>query len=130
MCSAYSVTPASKNCRHTAGTSPSTAGKGNATATFPRVHRKFCGFFYPNKMGNILLRSLKELLGRERMQLVMQEGGIADLLENPPPNNLKKTYPFRGVSGIIEGLETVFGTDGDQMETNQENGMANEEVRT
>jgi integrase len=26
--------------------------------------------------------------------------------------------------------ETVFGTDGDQMETNQENGMAGEEVRT
>ena len=69
-------------------------------------------FFYPNKMGNILLRALKELLGRETMDLVMQEGGIGDLLADPPPNDFTKAYPFRGVSGITAGLENVFGTEG------------------
>lgn len=68
-------------------------------------------FFYPNKMGNILHRSLKELLGRDQMELVMQEGGIGDLLADYPPNDLKKNYPFRGVSGITEGLEAVFGVE-------------------
>ena len=69
-------------------------------------------YFYPNKMGNILLRALKELLGRETMDLVMHEGGIGDLLENPPPNDFSKSYPFRGVSGITAGLENVYGVDG------------------
>ncbi len=68
-------------------------------------------FYYPNKMGNILLRSLKEMLGREQTELVLQEGGIGGLLEDFPPNDLSKNYPFRGVSGITEGLENVFGTE-------------------
>jgi hypothetical protein len=69
-------------------------------------------YFYPNKMGNILHRALKELLGREAMDLVMREGGIGDLLEDPPPNDFTKSYPFRGVSGITAGLENVYGVEG------------------
>lgn len=68
-------------------------------------------FFYPNKMANILLRSLKEILGREQMELVLQEGGLSEYIANIPPNDLGKGYPFRGVSGITIGLENVLGVE-------------------
>jgi len=68
-------------------------------------------FFYPNKMANILLRVLKEILGREQMELVMKEGGIEEFVVNFPPNDLSKGYPFRAVSGITAGLETVLGVE-------------------
>ena len=67
--------------------------------------------FYPNKMGNILLRALKETLGREQMELVLREGSIEEFVDNFPPNNLSKGFPFRGVSGVAIGLETVFGVE-------------------
>ncbi len=67
--------------------------------------------FYPNKMSHILLRSLKETLGREQMELVLREGGLEEFVDEFPPNNLKKGYPFHGVSGITAGLETVFGVE-------------------
>ena len=68
-------------------------------------------FFYPNKMSNILLRTMKELLGRDQMELVMQEGQLEEFLQDFPPNDLKKEYPFRGVSGITAGLENVLGVE-------------------
>jgi len=68
-------------------------------------------FFYPNKMSNIMLRALRETLGREQMELVMKEGGIEEFLQDFPPNDLRKGYPFRGVSGVTAGLENVFGVE-------------------
>ena len=67
--------------------------------------------FYPNKMGNILLRTMKEILGREQMQLALQEGGMADFIEDFPPNDLSKSFPFRGVVGVTVGLENLFGIE-------------------
>lgn len=68
-------------------------------------------FFYPNKMSNILLRALKETLGREQMGFVMREGGLEEFVDNYPPNDLRKEYPFYGVSGITAGLESVYGIE-------------------
>lgn len=68
-------------------------------------------FFYPNKMSNILLRALKETLGREQMEFVMREGGLEEFIDNFPPNDLRKEYPFYGVSGVTIGLEAVYGIE-------------------
>ena len=67
--------------------------------------------FYPNKMSNILLRALKETLGREQMELVLREGGLEEYINEYPPNNLKKEYPFHAVSGVTAGLENVLGIE-------------------
>ena len=67
--------------------------------------------YYPNKMGNIMLRALKETLGREQMELAMREGGLEAYINEFPPNNLKKEYPFYAVRGVTAGLENVFGVE-------------------
>lgn len=67
--------------------------------------------YYPNKMGNILLHTLKETLGREQMDLAMREGGLEAYINEFPTNNLKKEYPFYAVSGVTAGLENVLGVE-------------------
>ncbi len=67
-------------------------------------------FFYPNRMGRILLLSLRKELGPDRLHEVLAAAGQAKLTTGLLPNNLDKRFSFESISALQEANEKVFGT--------------------
>lgn len=66
-------------------------------------------YYYPNRMGRIILLSMKKELGSERLNEVLRVAGHESLLTHLPPGNLEKKFPFETVSALQAATEQVFG---------------------
>jgi hypothetical protein len=65
-------------------------------------------YFYPNRMGRVILSAMEAAMGREQLDEVLKAAGMAHL-QKLPPNNLEKKFPFEWVSALQEGTEKVYG---------------------
>src|SRR5689334_18571614 len=66
-------------------------------------------YFYPNRMGRIILQSMKVELGPEAYLDVLQTAQLQRLLSTLPLNNFDKRFPFVEVSALQAATEQVFG---------------------
>lgn len=69
-------------------------------------------FFYPQKMGRVMLLGLEEVTGKSGLASILDLGGLAHLKQNPPPATADKTFGFEAVSQIHQSLEQQFGPRG------------------
>jgi hypothetical protein len=67
-------------------------------------------YYYPNRMGWIILRSMKNQLGPDRMAEVLKVAGLNQLGTGWLPRNLDKRFSFETISALQEATEKVFGT--------------------
>jgi len=67
-------------------------------------------YFYPNRMGWIILRSMKNQLGPDLMTEVLKVAGLNQLGTGWLPRNLDKRFSFETISALQEATEKVFGT--------------------
>ncbi len=70
------------------------------------------GYFYPNKMGRIVLLSLEEIIGKNAFIAILHEAGLQRYIPDLPPNDLNKQFGFEELSQIQLALEQVFGPRG------------------
>jgi len=68
--------------------------------------------FYPNKIGRLFLLSLEDVMGRNGVNALLNLAGAKHLVNNYPPNDLKREFPFRDVSAISHATETMYGSRG------------------
>jgi predicted hydrocarbon binding protein len=68
-------------------------------------------YFYPNRMGLIILRSMEGLIGKTAVNAVLHEAGLGHYLESYPANNLERGFPFEDLSRLQAGVETVHGIE-------------------
>lgn len=66
-------------------------------------------FFYPNRMGAIILRSMEELIGRAALEEVLHEAGLQDYMQQYPPNDLELAFPFDHLGALQAAVEQVHG---------------------
>ncbi len=66
-------------------------------------------FFYPNKMGRIILLAMEEILGQNGMNAVLNQSRLTHLIHNYPPNNLDLRFKFNDLSAIQAGLDQIYG---------------------
>jgi hypothetical protein len=67
-------------------------------------------FFYPNRMGRIILASMKKELGVDRLTEVLRVAGQTQLANTGAlPANLDKRFPFETVSALQAATEQVYG---------------------
>lgn len=66
-------------------------------------------YFYPNRMGRIILHSMRQELGPQRVLEVLRVAGHERLLSTMPLGNFEKRFPFQTVSDLQAATETVFG---------------------
>lgn len=71
-------------------------------------------YHYPNRMGRIILMSLEEIIGRSGVNSVLSRMDLNEYIGNYPPHNQELNFPFRHVSLILSGLETIYGPHGGQ----------------
>jgi len=69
-------------------------------------------YFYPNKMGRIILLAMEEVLGRNGLNAVLKVAGLHNLLGGYPPNNFDPGFPFEDLSAISQSLEDMYGPRG------------------
>jgi predicted hydrocarbon binding protein len=66
-------------------------------------------FFYPNKMGRIILLSLEEVLGRNGVNATLNLADLQHLINNLPPNNYDLGFRFNDLGNIHQALDTMYG---------------------
>lgn len=71
-------------------------------------------FYYPNKMGRIILLGMEEIVGRNGLNAVLNMAELAELAANLPSNNLERGFAFEQLSSIQASLEKMYGPRGGQ----------------
>jgi predicted hydrocarbon binding protein len=69
-------------------------------------------YYYPNKMGRIVLLAMEEVMGRNGVNAVLNLARLKHLINNYPPNNFDRQVPFEEVAGIQQALEDMYGPRG------------------
>ncbi|MEW5940295.1 MAG: 4-vinyl reductase [Chloroflexota bacterium] len=66
-------------------------------------------FYYPNRMGRIILSSLQEVVGRNGLQAALHLAGLEGLFAPDVPEN---SYSFQAIGALQEKLERLYGPRG------------------
>ena len=69
-------------------------------------------FFYPNRMGRIILLSMEEVMGRTGVNTILNLASHSRLIGNYPADDTELGFPFSTVSNLGEMLEQVYGPHG------------------
>jgi predicted hydrocarbon binding protein len=69
-------------------------------------------YYYPNKMGRIILLAMEEVMGRNGVNAVLNLARLQYLINNYPPNNFDRQVKFEEVAGIQRALEEMYGPRG------------------
>jgi predicted hydrocarbon binding protein len=69
-------------------------------------------YYYPERMGRIILLAMEEVLGREGLKTILSEALLASYIDNYPSGTSDKTFSFVMMSRIIESLEQAYGPRG------------------
>lgn len=71
-------------------------------------------YYYPNKMGRIILLAMEEILGKNGITAILNHTELRLWINNYAHNNLDKEFPFEDISRIQVGLEEIYGPRGGQ----------------
>jgi predicted hydrocarbon binding protein len=69
-------------------------------------------YYYPNKMGRVILQAMEEVLSHVGLSAVLNLAGLQLRIQQFPPNDLAKAYTFQELSQMIATLETLYGPRG------------------
>lgn len=69
-------------------------------------------FFYPQKMGRIILTGMEEVMGAHGMDAVLRRASLEQYIQNYPPARSERNFPFETVSLLQSTLEQVYGPRG------------------
>jgi predicted hydrocarbon binding protein len=69
-------------------------------------------YYYPNKMGRIVLLGLEEVLGRTGINAVLNLARLPGYINCYPPNNLDRCFEFGDLGKLQGALESLYGPQG------------------
>lgn len=69
-------------------------------------------YYYPNKMGRIILLAMEEIMGRNGVNAVLNLSKLRRLINNYPANNFDRQFAFDDVGAIQQALDEMYGPRG------------------
>ena len=69
-------------------------------------------YFYPERMGRIILLAMEEVLGREGLNSTLRIASLTSYIDHYPGDRYDKTFPFETVTKLLESLELAYGPQG------------------
>jgi hypothetical protein len=66
-------------------------------------------YYYPNKMGRVILQALEEVVSHGGLSAVLNLAGLHQRIGHFPPNDLERAYSFAELGQILTTLETLYG---------------------
>jgi predicted hydrocarbon binding protein len=70
------------------------------------------GLYYPNKIARIYLEVLEDIMGRNGLRSVLHAADLDRLIDNYPPNDLKKEFDFAEFAALNQALDDTYGVRG------------------
>jgi hypothetical protein len=70
------------------------------------------GLYYPNKIANIALKALEDVMGKNGVNAILNLANLQHLIDNSPPPNLNREFDFAYFSAIWGALEEMYGPRG------------------
>lgn len=70
------------------------------------------GYYYPNKMGRILLLSLEETMEKNELNTLLQHSGLSQYIHNLPPEDYERQFDFAHIANLLNSLEALYGPRG------------------
>ncbi len=68
-------------------------------------------FFYPNKMGRIILHAIQEMATPDEYRQILENAGLPHFEQRPPSGDLELEFPFEYVSSIQAAVEMQYGVE-------------------
>ncbi len=69
-------------------------------------------FYYPNRMGRIVLLSMEEVMGRNGVNAILKLSSLSSLMDAYPDDTTKLAFPFKTISNLTDTLEQAYGPHG------------------
>lgn len=69
-------------------------------------------YYYPNRMGRILLQALEEVMGRNGLNALLNLIELRQYIQDLPPENLEREFDFAHITNLNRGLEDIYGQRG------------------
>jgi len=69
-------------------------------------------YFYPQRMGRIILLAMEEVIGREATHSVLKQASLSAYADKLPEPRSDRTFSFETVSRLLESLEQAYGPQG------------------
>ena len=69
-------------------------------------------FYYPARMGRIILQATQEVIGHGGLRAVLNLAALENLMEYAPTHPAENTFPFEWVSQLNIALEQAYGPRG------------------
>ena len=69
-------------------------------------------YYYPQKMGRLILQGMEEVMGTSGVNTVLHLGSLDSVIENYPTTSSERTFSFETVSALQASLEKVYGPRG------------------
>ena len=69
-------------------------------------------YYYPQKMGRIILLGLEEVIGKGGVDAVLQLPIVQEISQNLPTLSNEQTFSFKAVSQLQQALEQAYGPRG------------------
>jgi len=66
-------------------------------------------YYYPNKMGRIVLLAIEEILGRTGINAVLNLANLSRYINGYPQNNLDLQFEFSTMGKIQAAMEVLYG---------------------
>jgi hypothetical protein len=66
-------------------------------------------YYWPNKLGRIVLLSLDDVMGRKGLNAVLNLAKLRHLINNYPINNLDLGWSFEEMASLCQALEDMHG---------------------
>jgi predicted hydrocarbon binding protein len=69
-------------------------------------------YYYPNRMGRIVLLAMEEIIGRNGVNAVLRRAALPKMIGSYPPEDQELQIPFRIISDLQKALEDAYGPRG------------------
>jgi len=66
-------------------------------------------YYYPNRMGRVILLAMEEILGHSGVNAVLNLVNLPEYIFHSPPYNQDLFFPFKYISQLQIGLEGAYG---------------------
>ena len=70
------------------------------------------GYFYTNKFALSAINALEEIVGKNGMDAILNMANLPQMIDNYPPDDLKRAFDFAEFSSINLALEEIYGQRG------------------
>ncbi|MFO7696778.1 MAG: 4-vinyl reductase [Anaerolineae bacterium] len=77
-----------------------------------KVTTELSGLYYPNKIARIYIEVLEDIMGKNGLNSVLHHAHLDKLIDNYPPNDLKKQFDFAEFAALNQGMDNTYGARG------------------